>query len=102
MKYLIALLFPVTALAGPSVETCKTWGEMAEYYATVRYQDTSMEEVLESIRPNDRRDIAQHIISDVFQLPPVMTKEGKDRMILNYRNKIFGECYQHVLTATDR
>lgn len=102
MKYLIALLFPVAAVASPTLETCKANGEMAQYYAEARFQNASMEELIENIRPGDDEKIAKYLIIQAYNLPPVITEETQSEVIRNFRNNVFRQCYTHVYNAEVR
>src|SRR5690554_6770014 len=102
MKYFIALLFPAVAMANPTLETCKAYGDMAQHYAEARYRGASMEELVENVRPGDDEKMAQYLIIKAYGLPPVISEGTQSEVVRDFRNNVFRQCYTHVYNADNR
>lgn len=88
-KLLILLLISLPAFSNP-VEDCKNVEKFARLIMTERQNGTPASELL----TNAQTDLIKDIILEAYSKPRMHAKETKQRLVDDYANKVYLQCYK--------
>jgi len=99
MKYaiLLAILFSTsTAQAGGPTkdELCAGWGKLAAKAMELRQMDAPMSDLMKDADNKEIAEAQRAVIVAAYNEPSFMSKEGKQKAVDTFRNKIELDCYK--------